>query len=131
MKRDTGFYDYVLHDVFADDPHITARGMFGGYGFYYEGHFFALIADGELYFKVDDTNKADYIAQGSHPFAYDGKGKKMTMSYYSLPEDIMENHSALAAWIDAAVSVANNAKKKAVVKKNTVSRPKQRARRTN
>ena len=31
--------------------------MFGGYGLYLEGKFFAVISDGQLYFRTDDESR--------------------------------------------------------------------------
>ena len=58
--------------------------MFGGYGLYKDGVIFGIIANDELYFKVDDTNKQRYESAGSHPFMYEGhkSRKPMAMSYW-------------------------------------------------
>lgn len=90
MAKDSSFHDYILNDVFKDILGITSRSMFGGFGFYKNSVFFGLIADGALYFKVNEDNKKDYERRGSHPFVYDHKGKPMTMAYWSVPEDILE-----------------------------------------
>ena len=74
-------------------------------------NFFALIAEGVLYFKVDETNMADYAKHSSKPFVYDIKGKLMTMNYLELPDAIMENEEKLHAWVEKSVQVAKQAKK--------------------
>jgi DNA transformation protein len=48
--------------------HATSRAMFGGFGIYRNGLMFALVADDQLYAKVDASNKADYEEAGSQPF---------------------------------------------------------------
>ena len=80
-------------------------------GEYKDGIFFSLIADGALYFKVDESNKKDYEDLGSEPFVYTAKGKSMTMSYWNLPEEIMNDREKLIEWIDKSVAVAINSKK--------------------
>ncbi len=109
-KRDAEFYRYVTFDLMGDIPGITSRSMFGGYGIYQYGNFFALIADGELYFKVDDTTYKDYENRGSHPFRYSKGPKEVTLGYWTLPEQIMENKEALLDWVERAVIVAKKAK---------------------
>ncbi len=101
-----------MNDILNDIDGITARAMFGGYGIYQHGLFFALIADDELFFKVDDVSKAKYEAAGSHPFTYSSKNNKiMTMGYWQLPEEVMLDRMALRDWVDEAVAVARAAKK--------------------
>ena len=106
MARDREFHDYVMHDAFSGLGGITSRPMFGGYGIYKNGVFFALIAEGELYFKVDDINLKFFEELSSAPFVYESRGKSMTMSYWKLPEEIMENKIELPIWIERSVSAA-------------------------
>ena len=109
----SSFAEYVVNDLMADIEGIKARAMFGGHGIYKDGLFFALIADDELYFKVDDSNRKDFQSRGSEPFKYTGKDKKVTvMSHWKLPPEIMEDRGELGEWTDKAVSVARKAKKK-------------------
>lgn len=110
MARDQDFNDYIVNDVMRDIPGITSRAMFGGWGIYQNGVFFALISDGELYFKVDESNIGDYKKRGSRPFVYESKGKKMEMSYWLIPEEILEDRAELPFWIEKSVKA--NSKKK-------------------
>ncbi len=111
MKKDQSFHDYVVHDLLGKMPDITSRAMFGGWGIYKDGFIFAIIADGELYFKVGDNNRADFERAGSHPFVYTGGNHKpITMSYWLLPEEIMEDEEKLYEW--ALRSVEASEKKK-------------------
>lgn len=105
MKNDKGFHDYLLNDVFSDIDGIKSRSMFGGYGFYKDGKIFGMIADGKLYFKVGEGNRKEYEKAGSKPFVYHGyKDKSVTMSYWEVPGDILENKEELAVWIEKAVA---------------------------
>lgn len=113
MVHDNSFHEYIMGEVFPRIDGITSRPMFGGFGIYRDGIFFALIADGELYFKVGESNRADYEKYGSKPFIYTGhKGKDVTMSYWLLPEEILENKDELVKWVEKSVEVAKNSKKK-------------------
>lgn len=112
MASDKGFHDYLLHDVFADIDGITSRAMFGGYGIYKNSVIFAIIAEGKLYFKVGEGNKADYEAHGSKPFVYVGhNGKPYEMSYWELPTDILENKDKLLLWVEKSFAVKSKSKK--------------------
>jgi len=105
------YVDYIL-DILSPIGGIKARKMFGGYRIYKNGIFFALIAEDVLYFKVDDSNRADYESHGSKPFTYEGKSKKtVVMSYWQVTEDILEDHNELALWVAKALKVATKAKK--------------------
>jgi DNA transformation protein len=67
---------------------------------------------GELYFKVDEKTEIDYKTRGSRPFTYTMPGgKTYKMSYWLLPEEIMENRDELPEWVDAAVAASKRAKK--------------------
>ena len=107
------FLEYVLSEVLADIEGISSRAMFGGYGIYKDGVIFAIIADEQLYFKVDETTRSDYEQYGSHPFVYSqGKHKATTMSYWALPADIQEDKTELAQWVQNSYDVSLSQKKK-------------------
>jgi len=104
------FHDYIIHDVLGHIPHITSRKMFGGYGVYHEGIIFAIIAEDELYFKVADHNRAEYERRGSRPFTYTGhKNRKPTvMSYWLVPEEIMNDAELVEQWLFDAKEAHKN-----------------------
>lgn len=109
---DKGLHEYVMSEVLQGIEGITSRAMFGGYGIYQHGVFFALIADGRLYFKVDETNKRKFENMGSSPFVYGMKGKQTVMSYYELPEQIMEDKDEIGMWVQESFDIAFKGKKK-------------------
>jgi DNA transformation protein and related proteins len=80
--------------------------MFGGVGIYAGDRFFALIADDTLYFKVDESNRADFEARGMGPFRPYGEHGE-TMQYYQVPVDLLEDTEALRSWAEKAIAVAN------------------------
>ena len=99
-----------LADLFAPFGTVTVRRMFGGQGIYHDGLMFALVADGELYMKVDEASKAAFEAAGSAPFTYSGKGKPVQMSYWRLPEAAMDDADDLKVWAERAYAAARRAK---------------------
>ena len=91
---------------------IQTKAMFGGVGIYSEGFFFALIAEDKLFLKVDDSNRADFEARGMRPFfPYDSP---KPMNYWELPEGVIDDPKELGVWIDRAVTVAKNSKKRRI-----------------
>lgn len=107
---DKAFCEAVLQHLNQVAP-VTARAMFGGYGIYTEGVIFALIADEVLYFKVDDSNRHDYLNAGMRPFTYEGKGKPIEMSYCQLPDAVWQDLATLAVWVEKSATVSRRAKK--------------------
>jgi DNA transformation protein len=113
MKQDPSFRDYVVQDLLEGIPGIGSRAMFGGWGIYKDGVIFAIIVDGALYFKVDESNRADFERLESRPFVYSrGKHQSTTMSYWLVPEEIMEDHEELARWVERSVQVSRKSKLK-------------------
>ncbi len=110
--RTNDYLNYVLERL---DPigQITARAMFGGFGLYHRGVIFGLVAYDELYFKVGENNIMEYKALNSSPFIYPGKHKPVTMSYWRLPEPVLEDDERLKTWVMAACKASQESKKHA------------------
>ena len=90
---------------------VRAKSMFGGYGFYLDESFFALIADETLFLKVDDQTEAMFRNAGAFPFTYSYKdGRSVTMAYWSAPEDAMESPLVMRDWARLALGAALRAK---------------------
>lgn len=98
-----------LHDLFAPVGPIALRRMFGGIGVYRDGIIFALVADGTLYLKADESTAAAFREAGSVPFVYEAKGKSVTMSYWRLPEEAMDDPDALARFARIGLEAARRA----------------------
>ena len=81
MPVSASFRAFVLDQLRRAVRGIRARSMFGGVGIYAGDLFFALIADDTLYFKVDDSNRPDFVAQGMRPFMPYGEEGEV-MQYY-------------------------------------------------
>jgi DNA transformation protein len=91
---------------------VTSRRMFGGVGLYLDGVFCGIISpdSGQLYLRVDDTNLPDYEAAGSRPFR-PFKNKATVMSYYEVPEEVVEDPEELRLWARKARAAAERATK--------------------
>ena len=91
---------------------VSARAMFGGWGFYLDGRVFAIVADDTFYLKADDVNRADFKTRGLQPFRYAMKGKLMTMAYFQPPAEAMDDREVLCQWARKGVEAAARAMKK-------------------
>ncbi len=103
MAVSASYRAFVLEQLGSVAP-TTAKSMFGGVGLYAKGLFFALMDNDRLYFKVDDSNRADFEAQGMgafHPF-----GDDRAMGYFELPSEALEDTDELAVWMGKALKVA-------------------------
>jgi DNA transformation protein and related proteins len=81
--------------------------MFSGAGVYREGVFFALAtSDGRLYLKSDAEIEPRFRAAGSHPFIYGRDKRKITMSYWSLPSEALDDSDALKEWAELSFQAA-------------------------
>jgi DNA transformation protein len=122
MARMDSFVEYTVELLEKLGP-VQARSMFGGWGLYFGGRMFGLIAEGQLYLKVDDVTKTDFQAAGCRPFVYEGAGKAVEMGYWTPPTDAADDAYALLPWARRAVDAAQRAalkkapKKKAAAKK--------------
>ena len=107
MKTKSTYLEYILNDAMDGIEGVTAKAMFGGYGLYKDGIVFGILADDELYFKVDDRNRAEYEKRGSRPFTYQGKNRKtIALSYWEVPAEILEDREVLSGWVEASVAAS-------------------------
>jgi DNA transformation protein len=102
---------FVLEQLARVTTGLRARRMFGGVGIYSNDLFFALIDDDALYLKTDATTRFEFEALGMGPFRPAGDHGEV-MGYHQLPEEILENPDALPHWVDAAISVARQARQR-------------------
>lgn len=103
--------EYVAHlvDLLQFIGPVESKSMFGGFGVFLEGLMFGLVANNELYLKVDDQNRQDYEDLGLQAFSYAQKGKEFKMSYYQAPEEAMEDAELLSTWASSAYGAAMRA----------------------
>lgn len=120
MPRDTSFRDYVLEQL-ADLRFIRAKAMFGGYGIYADGVFFAVIGDGKIYFKTDDATTAPYLERGLSFFQI--SETQALKHYYEVPVDVLEDSDLLVEWARIAIQVAQRQAAQKPSPKPTPKRP--------
>ena len=89
---------------------VRARRKFGGCGLYVDDLFIALIAAERLYLKTDPQTRVRFETAGCSPFTFETKGKTMTTSYFSAPEDAMESPVLMQPWARLALDAALRAR---------------------
>ena len=118
--RDPDFETWV-HEHFAALGPLEIKRMFGGAGVYRQGTIFALLDDGVVWLKGDDSNIAALEAAGSRQFTYPGKDDAvMKLGYWSLPDSATDDPDEAADWARGAFEVAL---RKAAAKKPRKPRP--------
>jgi DNA transformation protein and related proteins len=108
--------------------------MFAGAGVYLDGVFFALAtSDGGIYLKCDAKIEDRFRAAGSQPFTYGRDKQKITMSYWSLPNEALDDSDALKEWADLSYQAAlrkPEKPKRSRKAKSKASAPRKRARKS-
>lgn len=103
MSRE--FCNYLI-DQLSSWAIVTVKSMFGGFGVYRAGQIFGIVDDDTLYFKVDDSNIADFKQANSEPFTYLAKGgKRQSIAYWLVPSEVMEDQDLLVVWAEKAYQV--------------------------
>lgn len=104
-------YIEFLHEVFAEFGDIRAKPMFGGYGLFHNELMFALIADEQLYLKVDAVSESDFTNQALPAFNFNKAGKTVKMSYRLAPESIFDDPAEAKHWAQLAYDAAKRCQK--------------------
>ncbi len=110
-------YKAFIQEVLEPLGHVRIRNMFGGAGVYYGDLMFGLIASETLHFKADDINKGAFEDEGMPQFLYeappkDGKeGRKISMSYWEIPDRLYDEPDELIEWAKEAIEAATRNQK--------------------
>lgn len=105
MPVSRNYLDYVL-DQLGTLSDVRQRRMFGAVGLYSGELFFALISNDALYFKVDDSNRAAFEERGMQAFRPKTARGIVSMNYFEVPADVIEDAGELIAWARRSVVVA-------------------------
>lgn len=121
MPSRSEYVTYLLEqlEMFGD---VRAKSMFGGYGLYHDDLMFALVADDQVYFKVDQQSEPEFQAQGLEPFRYEKNGKSSQMSYYQPPDGAVDNRHEICDWARKGLAAAQRSRKKKKATRKKASR---------
>jgi len=101
MARPSTFNAFVL-DQLSGLPMLQIRPMFGCYGLYCGGLFFAIIMDDRLFFRTDETTVGNYLKMGMQPLIF--RESQKINSYYEVPDRVVKNRKDLTTWAQAAIN---------------------------
>lgn len=110
MAASTDYLDFIL-DQLSNWKAVNTKRMFGCVGLYADGLMFGIIAKETIFFKVDETNKEQYLNAGSETLKL-FKNNSTVASFYEVPIEILEDSDQLVVW--AEVSLEIQKRKKAV-----------------
>ena len=105
MAVASAYLQYVLEQL-SRLGRVTSRRMFGGVGLYCDDLFFGLIDDDTLYFKVNDGTRGEYESRRMKPFRPFKDKPDVSMTYYTVPIDVLDDAEELVIWARRSVAVA-------------------------
>ena len=87
-------------DALQNAGDVSRKKMFGGFGIFEAGKMFALVSsDGEIYFKVTDSNRSRYEEIDAPKFG--------RMPYWAPPRSVLSDPEQLLEWAKASIDVAH------------------------
>lgn len=111
MSIDEGLVAWI-EEALEPIGRVTERPMMGGATLYLDGTVFAIIADGDLWFKADKLSDAEWDAAGAERFTFEMRGKTGTMNYRRAPTDVHDDAEAMCRWASLALEAGRRAPKK-------------------
>lgn len=120
MSIDEGLFAWVCESL---DPigSVTMRKMMGGATLYVDGIIFAILDDGELWFKADGDSDPIWDEEGCEKFSFTFKdGRIDTMNYRRAPSDVYDDPDSMRRWADLAVGAGRRGLAKRKPRKSKV-----------
>src|SRR4051812_7887891 len=101
-----GNSDFLI-ELFVGFGPVAVRRMFSGAGVFADGLMIALVVDGVVYLKADDSFAPLFEREGQTPFSYRTRdGKRTLKSYWRMPERLYDEPDELAEWARLALAAA-------------------------
>ena len=98
--------DFIA-ELFAGFGPIAVRRMFSGAGVFADGLMIALVVDGVIYLKADDSFIPLFEREGQTPFKYKSRdGQRTLTSYWRMPERLYDAPDELAEWARLSLAAA-------------------------
>ena len=106
MVASDGFAE-LLREQLALLGRVTMRRMFGKTGVFCNGLMFGMVANDTLYFRVDDQNLEVFQEAASvPPLSYERRGRTIDLSFWRVPERLLDEPEELVIWARAALAAA-------------------------
>jgi DNA transformation protein and related proteins len=114
-----------LREQLAPIGRVTMRRMFGKTGVFCTGVMFGMVTNDTLYFRVDDHNRAIFKeAESVAPLNYEKKGRTIDLSFWCVPERLLDEPEELVTWARVALAAARRV---AATRERAASRRKSRS----
>jgi DNA transformation protein len=102
MSFDEGLFSSV-QEALEPLGLVTMRKMMGGATLYLDGTIFAILDEGEIWFKADDETNTVWDEEGCERFSMTFKdGRVDTMNYRRAPADVYDDPEAMQRWAKIA-----------------------------
>jgi DNA transformation protein len=99
-----------ITDLFSGFAPVAVRRMFSGSGVFADGLMIALVVDGVIYLKADDSLVPLFEREGRAPFSYKTRNGRRTLnSYWRMPERLYDEPDELAEWARHSLQAARRA----------------------
>lgn len=99
-----------IRELFSAFGPVSVRRMFSGAGLFAEGVMFALRIRDDIFLKADAETIPALQAEGSRPFAYETKKRKVVVnSLWRLPDRLLDDPDDLANFAREALKAAHRA----------------------
>ena len=106
MVASEGFAEF-LREQLTPLGRVTLRRMFGKTGVFCDRLMFGMVTDDTFYVRVDDHNRDLFQeAASALPLSYEKQGRAIDLSFWRVPERLLDEPDALVAWARAALAAA-------------------------
>lgn len=107
MVASASFAEF-LREQLAPLGHISMRRMFGKTGVFCQGVMFGMVTEDTLYVRVDDHNRETFKeAEAYPPLNYAKQGNSIDLSFWRVPERLIDEPDELVTWARAALAAAH------------------------
>lgn len=107
MVASTSFAEF-LREQLAPLGHLSMRRMFGKTGVFCQGVMFAMVTEDTLYVRVDDHNRETFKEAAAYPpLNYAKQGSSIDLSFWRVPERLIDEPDELVTWARAALAAAH------------------------
>ena len=99
-----------ITELFSGFGPVAVRRMFSGSGVFADELMIALVVDGVIYLKADDSLVPLFEREGQTPFSYKTRdGRRTLNSYWRMPERLYDEPDELAEWARRSLQAARRA----------------------
>lgn len=110
MATSPEYVEWIV-DQLRDFAEVKTKRLFGGRAVLKDNLNFGLIFEDQLYLKADKQNLARFTDEDSEQFTYAKGDKTIYVSFWTVPEAIVEDQELFAEWARDSFEAALRARK--------------------